>query len=50
MGEGFRDHIALRALLQAVIADGGRGIESFLDIALFEDIGFFAHTPAKQSA
>ena len=34
MREGFRHDIALRFLLQTVIADGGGSVEAFLDIAL----------------
>ena len=39
MREGFRHHIALRLLLQPVVADGGSGIEALLDVAILEDLG-----------
>ena len=33
MGKGFRHHAPLRLLLQTIVADRGRGIERFGDVA-----------------
>ncbi len=38
MREGVRRHVAAGLLLQPVIADGGRGGERFVDVALLEDV------------
>jgi hypothetical protein len=49
VGEGIGNDIALRLLLQAVIADGSRGVQSLFDISGFK-VAFFcadcAQTPA----
>ena len=39
MREGFRHHVALRALLEAVVADGSRCVEAFLDVPVLKDLG-----------
>lgn len=38
MREGLGHDTALRLLLQAVVADRGRGVQAFLGIARFEQI------------
>src|SRR5437773_2249100 len=38
MGEGFRDDVTLRALLDLVVADGGCGAQPFLEIARLEQV------------
>ena len=38
MREGLRHHITLGLLLQAVVANGGGGVEAFLDVAVLGKI------------
>src|SRR5688572_1908085 len=38
VGEGVRRDVAARLLLETVIADGARGLEGLLDVALLEDL------------